>query len=272
MRRWLFGAVMLSISVAADATEWINPPPADPSPITDHAAFSAIWLFGKVSTSTQVNPSASTLGTLVNVEDVLGVTDKASQFRAELQLRLEERNRLRFDFLDLRRGGDTNVGETIVFGPETFNPGEEVKSELNYQQFDLAYTYSLLRGRWYELGAGLGLQLLQAEASGEVPNTGKFVKFSATEPFGEPLLDGTILIAKHWSFNARAQYLHLVVGSDSGLYENYHADVQYRYHGALALGVGYEWQEAAVNLPHSNPAGAIKLKVSGPEVFLRASF
>jgi hypothetical protein len=272
MRRWWLGAMMLSVGVAADAQEWISPPPADPSPITDHMAFSAIWFFGKVSSSARIDPTRTQPGSYFDVEQQLGLTDKAQQFRAQLDLRLASRNRIRVGFLDLRRNGDTTVGQTLVFGPQTFESGQEVKSEVNYQQFDVAYTYSFLRGERYELGAGLGLQFLQADVTGFVPNTPKYERFDGSTPFGEPLLDGTFLIAKHWSFNARGQYLHLAVGGTSGVFQVYHADVQYRYHTALALGIGYEWQEVKIGLSDSNPPGVVRLRVNGPEAFLRASF
>ncbi|HEX4377641.1 MAG TPA: hypothetical protein VHZ99_10880 [Steroidobacteraceae bacterium] len=277
MRRWLLGAVMLIVGVAADAQEWIRPPPDDPSPITDHMAFRATWFFGQVSTRAQINPvqinaTQTVAGTDFNVEQELGLTDKAEQFRAELMFRLEDRNRLRVGFLDLRRNGDAVVDEDIVFGQQVFTKGEEVRSEVGYQQFDVAYTYSILRGKRYELGVGVGAQFIQASAQGTVASPSKFERFDGSTPFAEPLLDGTFLIARHWSFNARGQYLHVTVGNTSGLLEDYHADIQYRYHTALGLGIGYEWQRTDVRLSQSNLSGSIDLKLHGPEAFLRASF
>jgi hypothetical protein len=272
MRSWWLGAVMLMVGFAADAQEWLSPPPADSSPITDHLAFRAIWFFGDVRTRVQINPSQTVPGSDFNAEQEFGLGTKDDQFRAELMFRLEDRNRLRFDFLDLRRQGDRIIDQTIQFGQQTFIAGEQVKSEFDYQQFDLAYTYSFLRGQRYELGAGIGVQFIQAEVDGAVPNTPKFERFNGAIAFGEPLLDGTFLLAKHWSFNARAQYLHVSLGSSGGLLEDYHADVQYRYRRSLAIGAGYEFQEAHVDLAKDNPSGLVHLKLSGPEVFLRASF
>jgi hypothetical protein len=263
---------MLCVGVAAQAQEYLSPPPADPSPITDQFAFSAIYFFGKVNTSDQINPSSTTTGTEFNVEQVFDVTDRADQFRAEALIRLEERNKVRVDFLDLRRQGDATVTVPIQFGNETFTPGEEVKSEFDLQQFDITYTYSFLRGSWYELGAGLAVQLTQAEAEGAVPNTQKFDDFHAAVPFAEPALDGTLRLIRHWTLNASAEYLHLTLHDTSGLLEDFHGDLQYRYRSALAIGVGYEYQRIVADLTKSNPSGDLRFKLSGPEVFLRASF
>jgi hypothetical protein len=54
--------------------------------------------------------------------------------------------------------------------------------------------------------------------------------------------------------------------------EDYHGDLQYRWRSALAIGVGYEWRCIGLNLEKTNPSGDVRLKVNGPEVFLRASF
>jgi hypothetical protein len=272
MRSWWFGAVMLTFGVGADAQEYLSPPPSDPSPITDHMAFEAIYFLGKVSTDAQINPSSTVAGTSFNAERTFGLTDRANQFQAEILFRLEQRNRLRVSFFDLRRGGDTTVTQSVQYGSQNFTVGEEVKSEIDFRQFDLTYTYSLLRAKRYELGLGLGVQFLEAEADAEVPSTPKFDNFSGVIPFATPALDGTFLIARHWSFNARAEYLRVSVRSTSGLMEDYHGDLQYRWRSALAIGVGYEWRYIGLNLERTNPSGDVRLKVNGPEAFLRASF
>jgi hypothetical protein len=272
MRLWWIGAGLLTIAIQAKSQEYLSPPPADPSPITDHLAFRAIWFEGKVGTNARFDPSQTTPGTYFSAEQTLGLTDRADQFRAELVFRLEDRDRLRVNWLDLRRSGDTIVTENIQYGTETFLSGEEVKSELDYREMDVTDTYSFLRYRRFELGAGLGVQLIEAEADAEVPNTSRYANFSAEVPFVTPAIDTTYLIAKHWSLNARAQYLHATISSTSALYEDYHGDLQYRWKPNLAIGLGFEYQEISLDLERNNPAGLIRLKLDGPEVSLRASF
>jgi len=275
MRGWCLGAVMLAVGVSAHAQEYLSPPPDVASPITDHLAFRAIYFLGKVTTHARFDPNANIdngLGTDFTAEQLLGLTDKADQFRIELVFRLEDRNRLRVNFLDLRRGGDKELTAPLRFGNTTFNDGQAVQSELDYREFDLTYTYSFLKGSWYELGAGLGVQFLEAEADADVPSTPKLAKFSGAVPFGTPALDGTVLLDRHWSLNARAQYLHIAVQSGAGLWEDYHSDLQYRWRRNLAAGIGFEYQEIGLSLNHSNPAGQVRLKIVGPEAFLRASF
>jgi hypothetical protein len=274
MRAGWLGAVILSIGVSAHAQEYLSPPPQNPSPITDHMAFRAIYYFGKVSTEARFDPSQTVPGTSFSAERDLGLTDRADQFNAEAMFRFEERNRLRVSFLDLRRGGDTTLDQDIQYGNQLFLKGEEVKSELDYRQFDLTYTYSFLRSKWYELGAGLGVLLLEAETSADVPNTPKIATFSGVVavPFVAPAIDGTILLDRHWSFNARGEWFRVSINATNGLLDDFHTDLQYRWRSALAFGAGFQWHHVSLHLAKTNPPGDVRLSVNGPEVFLRASF
>jgi hypothetical protein len=263
------------VGVTAHGQEYLSPPPDIASPITDHLAFRAIYFLGKVTTHAQFDPSANInngIGTNFTAENLLGLTDKADQFRFELVFRLEDSNRLRVNFLDLRREGDATLQVPLQFGNTSFTIGQDVHSELDYREMDITYTYSFVRTSRFELGAGLGVQLLEADATAEVPNTPKFAQFSGAGPFGTPALDTTVLLDRHWSLNARAQYLHVAIQSAGGLWEDYHGDLQYRWRRNLAIGLGFEYQEIGLNLNHSNPAGDVRLKLVGPEAFLRASF
>jgi hypothetical protein len=272
MRLWWLGPVMLGIGVSAHAQEYLSPPPRDASPITDHMSFRAIYFFGNVSTTARFDPTQTMPGTRFSAEHAFGLTDRADQFRAEIIFRLKERSRLRVSELDVRRGGDVTLSENVQYGKQNFLVGEEVKSEIDYRQFDLTYTHSFLRGSWYELGAGMGIQFLQAEANAEVPSTPKFDTFSGVLPFGTPALDGTILLDRHWSFNARAEWFRVSVNDTTAVLDDFYGDLQYRWRRALAIGVGYEWQQIGLHLAKTNPAGEVRLKISGPQVFLRASF
>jgi hypothetical protein len=272
MRAWWLGGVMLSIGVCAHAQEYLSPPPANPSPITDHMAFRAIYFLGKVSTEARFDPSQTLAGTSFSAERDFGLTNRADQFNAEAMFRFEERNRLRVSFLDLRRGGDVIADQNIQYGSQLFLKGQEVKSELDYRQFDLTYTYSFLRGKWYELGAGMGVLFLEAEASADVPNTPKIATFSGVVPFVTPAIDGTILLDRHWSFNARAEWFRVSIKATNGLLDDFHTDLQYRWRSALAFGAGFEWHQLGLHVAKTNPPGDVRLRVNGPEVFLRASF
>jgi len=246
--------------------------PATPSPITDHLALEALYFWGKAATTGRFdNPTTDLEGTAFSAEHDLGLSDQAHEPLVELMFRLENRNRLRFDFIDLRRSGEATLSAPLQYGSQLFETGQTVQSELDWRETDFTYTYSFLRNDRVELGAGAGLHLIQAYASAQVPHTDLRDVYSAAGPFATVALDGTWRMTRRWSFNARGQYLRLAIDSSNGLLGDYHADVQFRWFPNFAVGAGYEYRHVLVDIRNANPSGEVQLNISGPEVFLRAS-
>jgi hypothetical protein len=282
MRAWRSGLTFLALAIlagvraagAADAAadDAYPAPQPNASPISDHFALSGIYFLGHASTTGYINPSNGLAGTYFSAEHDLGVTDQAYQPRIEIMFRLEQRGRLRVDFFDLRRNGDVFVDRNIQFGNVTFLTGDQVQSSFNWRQMDLTYTYSFLRNERFELGAGLGVNLIEAEASAQIPGTPNRADFTGATVFATLAFDGTWAISRFWSLNARAQYLDLSTGSISGALGEYHADVQYRWRRNVAFGLGYDRLLADLTVRDHNPSGLLDLMIRGPQAFVRVSF
>ncbi len=268
-------APVIPVTPTADADGYVAQPLPVASPITDHFALRAGFWWGRVSTPARID-SPTITGTPFSAERDLGLTPLAYQWRMELIFRMRARSRLRVNFLDLQRQKTQQVATPltiagIVFGGPSplANP---VQSTFNWRQMDLTYTYSFLRGERYELGAGLGVHLIEVTAMAQVPNTPRQTEYSGSGPFATLALDGTFRITSKWSLNARGQYLHLALSSTSGSLGVYHADLQYRPLRNLAVGLGYEYQGAELTQTNSSPRGTVQLDVKGPEAFVRLSF
>ena len=79
-------------------------------------------------------------------------------------------------------------------------------------------------------------------------------------------------ITRRFSLSLRAQTLDLTVSDITAMLADYHADVQFRWRPNVAIGVGYQSNRVELSAPLENPAGNMTFDVSGPELFLRASF
>jgi hypothetical protein len=270
-----YGALFLLLAgpaSAAVADDAAPPAPWIASPITDHFALRAIYFLGHVATTGHVDPGNGLAGTDFNAEQLLGLTDEVYQPRIEIMFRLEQRGRLRVNFFDLRRNGATLLTSQFQYGDETFQSGDRLLSSFNWRQMDLTYTYSFLRTEHFELGAGLGAHLIEAYATAEVPSTPNRTEFSGAGAFGTVALDGTWAISQRWALTARAQYLHLSIGSLEGTLGDYHADAQYRWRHNMAFGLGYERSQARLVVNNEYPSGELQLTIRGPEAFVRVSF
>jgi len=281
MRSWWLAPVLISLAATAyadphpdtsDASYLPPPPPPIASPITDHFALTAGYFWGSVSTFGRFDSASGVQGTPFTAEHDLGLTAQARQPFIEIIFRLEERNRLRVDFIDLRRAADKVIDRTVQYGDVTFLVDNPVHSEFDWRQMDLTYTYSFLRSERFELGAGLGIHLLEAEAIAEIPKTPQYADFNGAGPFATLALDGTWRISRHWALTARGNYLKVTIGSVGGQLGQLHTDLQYRWRRNLAFGIGYRRQDVDLDLHGTDPSGVLRFVISGPELFARASF
>jgi hypothetical protein len=244
-----------------------------PSPITDRFYVRGIYYAPHVETNLRVDPhGAPGTGTLVNAERDLGLPSRLNMGRMELMFRLRERNRLRVDFLELNRSADHVLEKTIVFGDQTFAANELAKTSLDYRMFGLTYTYSFIRNDHVEVGTGLGVYLLEAQAHGEVPALLQRQDVSGAGPFPTIPLDVAWRISTRFALTARAQYFRAALSNFDGWIADIHEDVQYRWKPNFAVGIGWTTLRASLNLNTGNFPGAFDLDTRGPEAFFRVSF
>ncbi|HUI62114.1 MAG TPA: hypothetical protein VLX90_17945 [Steroidobacteraceae bacterium] len=282
MRRWL---VLLAISLAVQAVpahaerDPQSGAPIDPrrkreipSPITDRFYVRGTMFLPSFSTLLRVDAQNGTPGTVASGEDDLGMPRRKAQGRIELMFRLRERNRLRVDYFETDRNGSQLLTRQILFGDQTFLAGDQVTSSLDYRNFGLTYTYSFIRNDRFEIGAGLAVHFLQAEARGAVPARQLNQEVSGAGAFPTIPLDATWRISRRFALNARGQYFHAALNGFAGALADYHADVQYRWKPNFSLGAGYTVLRASLDVNDADFPGAFRLNVRGPEAFFKFSF
>jgi hypothetical protein len=249
-----------------------------PSPITDRFAVEGMFFDPAVSTSLRVdsaNPGPGLpriTGTPLSGEKDFGFDGRIPQGRFEIMFRLRERNRLRVDYFETNRRGDQLLTRQIVFGNETFEASDRVTSELNWRQFSLTYTYSVLRGERIEAGLGLSADFVQAEARATVQAKQLRQEVSGSGVFPTIPVDFTWRIWRGLSLYARAQYFRASVNNFEGSVGEYHGDLQYRWTPNFSLGAGYTVMKTALDLDDTNFPGSFRLNVRGPELFFKISF
>ena len=215
--------------------------PVTPSPITDRFYVRGIYWAPHVKTDLQVNPHnapAGTVGTNLNAESDLGLASRLNMGRAEIMFRLKERNKIRLDFLDVDRSATHQTTQPIDFGNETFPVAALVASEVDWRMFGITYTYEIFHNDRFEVGTGLAVHLLQAEAQAQVNATQQRQDVSGAGAFPTIPLDVAVRISQRWSVTAHGNYFHAALSNFDGWLADIHGDVQYRWNPNFALGVG----------------------------------
>jgi hypothetical protein len=272
MRTALFIALLCATALCRAQGNEAGSAPTYASPITDHFDIRGIYFWGHIGTRGRFDSASGVEGTPFTAESDLGETPKTDQPLVEITFRLRDRNRLRVDFIDLSRGATKALDRTLIYGDDTYVATDVVQSEVDWRQTDFTYTYSFLRNQRVELGAGLGVHLIQAEANAAVPAKDESEQFSGAGPFATLALDGTWNVWQALSLNGRAQYLKLNVSSLSGALGIYHADLQYRWRPNFAFGAGFDDELVQLAVRKRDPSGIVDMNLHGPEVFLRVSF
>jgi hypothetical protein len=268
----LIAPVMGATAEPEAPRELLKPPTHSiPSPITDRFALKGIYYQPSVSTLLRYDSSAGVPGTEFTAEDTLGLDKELNQGSLEMWLRMAERHRIRVDYFKMTRHGDVVLNQVLNFGDTTFLPGERVVTNMDLRTLGITYTYSLWRRETFEIGLGLGLQLLQLQGSAESPVRFVGEKFDTAGPMATIALDGTWRFTQRFSANARIQYLQANVGSVDGLYGQYHLDVQFRWRPNMAFGLGYSQTRMKVDSTDPSFAGLFDMEYKGPEAFIRVS-
>jgi len=284
MRIWPRAGAALLLSEAAPA--WAErdpnsgaplPPPERPpaSPLTDHFYVRATFFAPHLNTDLRVDPSNAppgVTGTPLNAERDLGLPSRLYQGEVEFMFRLRERSKVRVSYYEADRSGSMVLTNPIVFGNQTFAAGQLVQSSLDWQMFDITYTYSLYRSERLEVGTGLGIYLLQVKARGYVPATFQEQDVSAAGPFPALPLDLVWRISSRFALSARTAYLKAILNGFNGWFADSHADVQYRWIPNFALGLGYSSIRTSLTRKGGSFPGAFAMDIGGPEVFVRFSF
>ncbi len=286
MRNWLaVAAVILGVPTAPafadrdhDPNSGAPLPPhrhETPSPITDHFYIRGTFYDPQVRTHLRVDPSQAApgvTGTPVNGENNLGLPDRLRQGRVEFMFRLRERSKVRVDYFQADRSGSKVLANDIVFGNQTFAGGQRTQTSLDWRQFDITYTYSLVRNDRFEVGTGVGIYFLQVDAIGQVPAQNQRQEVTAATPFPALPLDLTWRISSRWAATVRGAYLKATLSGFRGWYADSHEDIQYRWNPNLAIGLGYAAIRTSLTRRGGSFPGAFAMSISGPEAFVRFSF
>jgi hypothetical protein len=249
-----------------------------PSPITDRFYVRGTFFNPAISTTLRIDTQSpgpglvGTPGTVVSGERDLGLDSRIPQGRIEIMFRLRERNRLRVDYFESNRRGDHVINRQILFGNETFAVNDRVTSSVQWRQFGLTYTFSVLRTDRFELGLGLGVDFVEAEARGQVVAKRLRQDVSGAGAFPTIPLDFTWRISRRFAMVARAQYLRASVNNFEGSMGDYHADFQYRWKPNFSVGAGYTDMRSFLQVNDAHFPGLFRQHVRGPEAFFKVSF
>ncbi|NRA41009.1 MAG: DUF481 domain-containing protein [Pseudomonadales bacterium] len=112
----------------------------------------------------QVNSKRLGLGSLLDLEQALGIDKSVSVLKIDAAYQFNLKHRLRLSFYQTDRKGDSVVDkENIQIGDNIYGIGSQLSTEINTSVLKLGWDYSLINVKAYEAYVGLGLNVRRTE-------------------------------------------------------------------------------------------------------------
>jgi hypothetical protein len=243
-----------------------------PSPTTDRFYVRGIYFPATVTTQLRLDPNTVIQGSLLSGEEDLGFDDRLDQGRMEFGIRLARRHQVRIDYFKLNRFSEQPLPRDILFGDFIYPADTLFRSKLDWRVLTLTHSYSFFHFDRFEMGGGLGIHIIEAQARGGEPGTTNFEEASEVGIFPTIALNAAFRISRRWSVTARGQAFSAEPEDFSGKMADYHLDLQFRWRKNLTFGLGYTRLETHLEVEDTDLPLLFDLDTSGPELFFRASF
>jgi hypothetical protein len=284
MRIWLAAAAVLLATRAGAAFADRDPLSGAPlpphqaeksSPITDRFYVSVAFYAPAAHTTLRLDPSNAApgvFGTNLDAERDLGLPGRLDQGVVEFMFRMRERSKLRVDYFEANRSANYPLANDVVWGNQVFLAGQMAQSSIDWRAFGLTYTYSFYRSERLEIGTGLGVYFVQAQATSAVAAQSESQSVSAADPIPTLPLDFTWCISRRFALTARANYVQARIDEGSGSFTDVHSDLQYRWNPNFSIAAGWSEMRIALERPGGSTSGAATMRFSGPQALVRFSF
>ncbi len=248
--------------------------------LNDRYWFEAEGFWPQVDTKVAINGAGGRVGTDIDLEGDLDLTDRKTLPAFTAGARIGQRWSLVGEYYGLDRSGSTSANRDITFDDVTYPSGATISSSFDTKVYRAVVGYAFLQRDNFELGAALGLHVTQfkvtLQGQGHIGNattaTNEVRKRDALAPLPTLGLYGAYAFTPKLTANARVDYLSLKVGDYDGRLTNTEARLSYRVFDNVGIGAGYRYVDYHLNIDKKNWNGEVAYKFKGPVLFVQAAF
>jgi hypothetical protein len=216
--------------------------------------------------------SDGSIGTDIDLEDVLGLSDSESVLHLDAIYRIGTYHRLELGYLATSRGGRKTLQRDIDFGDEHFPAGTELDSDFETQIVRLGYAYSLINDPQKEIGVMGGLHLSKVTTRIATSTTGQMETSNAATPLPVIGLHGALSLGEKMSLSARIQFFRMDFHRYEGSLNFATLDWQRRIGKPTSFGIGYNYYALNLDSRDNDVRGSLQVRHHGPELFLSLNF
>jgi hypothetical protein len=272
-------SIRLAILLAANVLGTLLPFPsnAQEADWTVHPAMQDMWTLRvgafqpKADTTARLDGAGGMIGTKINLEDDLGLSDRDTLGSALLSVRLANRWRIEAEYFSLDRSNTKAIDRTIEWGDISFPVNTVVNGSFDSTIYRLSGGYSIIKDNKSELGVALGLFATDFSAtlasSGIGSQTGDVLV-----PLPTIGIYAAYALSPRWLVSGRVDYFGIKYGDYDGSLLNATIGLDYRFFRNFAVGVGYRHVEYNLSVTKPKFDGELNYNLSGPIAYIEASF
>jgi len=238
---------------------------------TDRLQISAGAFFPSFDTKISLDGDHGRVGTLIDMEHLLGLDDTIATPIADILWRITDRHRLLFSYFNLDRNEMENLSRSFNFGDQTYTVGTDVRSSLDISVYRVGYDYSLINDGKKEFGLGLAVDLMPIEASIQTAGlaTEREDILLAVPTLG---LHAAYGISKKLALIGRFNGIYFDFDISSGSVLNPVAILEYNASERFSVGAGYAYYRIDVETDYSGFDGTLDFEYHGPLVYMKLLF
>jgi opacity protein-like surface antigen len=224
------------------------------------------------NSDTQIDASGGSVGTVVDLEDDLGLDSSDSVFRVDGYIRFGEKHRFDFSVFDLSRTSSTMIQKDFEWNGTMFAIDTVVDSTFDLSIYKAAYTWAFLRRDSGYLGLTAGLYVADFGNTISAPNIGERETAEVTAPLPVFGLRGEYDFSERWSFRASGEFFVFEYEDfDGSLYDIY-AGVDFQVMDHMAVGIGINSVKMDIGVTKPNASGNLDWQYDGGLIFLKFDF
>ncbi len=218
-------------------------------------------------------------GDPIDFEDTFGI-DNFERFRFDGLWRIKGRHSIRGTYFTSERSSTSELTRDINFGDETYPLGAETTAHWDLQVIQVSYDYAFKREENYELAAGIGIHMLDANLGLDATITGAggsvSRELSESGSTDAPLpvlgLRGSWRLPHDFYFTAQAQFFYVDFDDYTGSLSDLKASFIWQATPRFGLGLGYNDFRFRMNLDKNFFSGRLRWNYGGAMAFASILF
>jgi hypothetical protein len=261
-------------SVALDAPRASPPPQAEPQPAAYPNMYRRMGLslgaafYSNFDSTAQIDTSTS-VGTVLDLEDFLGIDDDSLVARVDAFYSFSPRHRIDLSLYDIERDGRRAIEDDIQVGPVVI-PAGEVDTQLDTLIVKAAYRYNFVADTRTAIGASLGLHTLGIDLAIESVDFEVSEEFRATAPLPVLGLHGEYALSERWKLLGSTELFQIDLGYAEGFLADNRLALEHDLFEHVGWGLAFNGFQLDAEVEDSPLVTDLEYAYQGLFLYLRA--